>query len=881
MNQQVTVSAEANSVLQSPGLASSVLIVFRVSLNSEWVLPGSDYIPARHLSGADLAFMERLAGAAAEPPSAPFDQKQQALLDDLQYRCLLQDHFAPIPSMPGDMAPSARALPATTEKLALVRPFVLRLDSSGYCYLNHNGQALIRLTAEDLTIVIQFGEARTVGEVLERLTAAFATHTKYSSKPYVMDIINRLRYAGLLQPAANATVIENRQKFEYLEVLRVAGERQAVVRSALQKAAAKELQRREKTGCVRTKIVPVQTEQQPLLSLGLIMSYAIAHEDGRLEKQYEFVRDWCNLTIAGLKGDEAPAIFLFSNYIWSHTANMALSQRAKELNPLGLCIHGGPDTPKYEGDVQRYLELNKHIDILVHGEGELTFSEILSTLERQFADGTRDLTVLKDVPGITYRIGDQSVTTVARERLADLNTIPSPYSNGLFDDIGNLPIILQTIETNRGCPFGCTFCDWGSATLSKIRKFDLERVFSDLEWCAKNKVKVVFNTDANFGVFERDVEIARKVVELKEKYGYPKVFESSYAKNQVKHLKTIIGILASGGVVSTGTLSLQSVSPATLDAIKRSNIKVSKYDELAIEFEKARLPLIVEMMMGLPGSTPVSFLGDIQQAIDREVHARVNPTEVLVNSPMNEPEYRDQFKISLQRPIEDDWKSRDGNAAPNKALIVSTSSFDADDYKHMERWRQLFILMENYGCLRQVARFIRYERGLQEMEFYCQLDEAVSAEPHRWPTIAFTFNSMKDLMVPPGSWQIFIDEVHDYLVNVLDIPDDSALATVLTVQHALLPARDRSFPQHLELAHDYASWHKSMVQSKQCGWEQDWTPTVSPLRDLGPARFSVDDSQQLSTMGMGVPMVADADLDWEFESPIGRVLRFRRTAEFS
>ena len=33
------------------------------------------------------------------------------------------------------------------------------------------------------------------------------------------------------------------------------------------------------------------------------------------------------------------------------------------------------------------------------------------------------------------------------------------------------------LESNRGCPYGCTFCDWGSATLSKVRNFDLDRVY--------------------------------------------------------------------------------------------------------------------------------------------------------------------------------------------------------------------------------------------------------------------------------------------------------------------------------------------------------------------------------------------------------------------
>lgn len=46
---------------------------------------------------------------------------------------------------------------------------------------------------------------------------------------------------------------------------------------------------------------------------------------------------------------------------------------------------------------------------------------------------------------------------------------PSPYLTGEFDEIDPARWRSATIETNRGCPYGCTYCDWGSATLSRIR----------------------------------------------------------------------------------------------------------------------------------------------------------------------------------------------------------------------------------------------------------------------------------------------------------------------------------------------------------------------------------------------------------------------------
>ena len=52
----------------------------------------------------------------------------------------------------------------------------------------------------------------------------------------------------------------------------------------------------------------------------------------------------------------------------------------------------------------------------------------------------------------------------------------------------------------------------------------------------------MFLADANFGIFERDVEIAEKVAELKASYGYPNCCPTNYAKNTMKHLKKIVEI---------------------------------------------------------------------------------------------------------------------------------------------------------------------------------------------------------------------------------------------------------------------------------------------------------------------------------------------------
>ena len=540
-------------------------------------------------------------------------------------------------------------------------------------------------------------------------------------------------------------------------------QRKAEVARRLELHAEAEAAREAETGRRRIRVVPVNSEGNPLLSLGMLMTNAEAYRDGALNEHYQFLPDWADQTVPKLGPDDPPGVFLFSNYIWSHAWNVVRSAEVKERNPESLTVHGGPNTPKYDDDIQAFFAMNPQVDITVHGEGEATLAHLLDVLKESLAAGKADRSLLADVPGLSYRDGDRVVHTGPRDRIQDLDSIPSPYESGLFDSVGDVEITLMTIETNRGCPYGCTYCDWGSATLSRIRRFDLERVYRELEWCARHKVSVIFSADANFGIFAHDVDIARRIVELKQQYGYPKVFESSYAKNTVKHLREIIEILAAGDVLSTGTLSLQSVDPATLDAIRRSNIKVEKYDDLAVEFAKQDLPLVIELMMGLPGSTLESFLGDLQQCIDREVKARVNPTEVLMNSPMNDPEYRREHQIATLRPVNQDWS--EDNRTRKKALVVSTSSFSRDDYDAMERYRVAFVLCENFALLRQVSRFVRQETGVREMDFYVQLVEEARADPNRWPAIAYVFDVVVELMIPPASWRLFIDEVRTFCIT--------------------------------------------------------------------------------------------------------------------
>ncbi len=838
---------------------------------------------AREHSGLSSQAYERVVTAFGD---TPVEDSLGLLLEALEARgWLVRVSDRPAGSLAhaeqGEM-PSSSLVAAydENESLSAELPLVLPVSSRGYEILDHEARLRCCLAPDELVTLAGFCKPRRCGDVLDALLDQYGMNTMDESR--FRKIVSRLRAAGLLYPGDQASSAREmkEKKWNMLSKRMVAltetGD--AYVADCLNA----ERDRAERDGNRRIRVVPVMRQRALApLALGMLMASARAYEGGRLQKHYHFLPDWEPRVMRLDHYAREGGVFLFSNYIWSHQENLKLSAQVKQARAGNLTIHGGPDSPKYPVDTEAYFREHPHIDVVVHGEAEVTLCHLLEVLVDGFGDGPVDLSPLKHVPGLSFRNGDQIVRTAPREQVMDLDALPSPYLDGTFELYEMAPPASATLETNRGCPYGCTFCDWGSATASKVRRFSLDRVYAELEWCARNKVTSIFLADANFGMFERDVEIAEKVAELKTRYGYPKVFTTNYAKNKVKYLRRIVGSLIDAGILTEGLLSLQSMDPHTLSAIDRSNIKTEKYDELAREFRNAGLPLFVDIMMGLPGSTRVSFANDLQQCIDREVAAKVLQTELLVNSPMNEPAYREKHQIKAVTAEKGWLNSRVAEETGlGRNVVVESATFSRKDYDEMLDLRQAFRLFENFGILRQVGRFMRQAAREREIDLIENMRRTVRASPGEWPHLTFVFRSMSWIMAPPVSWRLFIEEVRRFVLRHYDIADDSALRTVLEVQHALLPARDRVFPQRLSLSHDYAAWHRDMIEAKDHGARETWHKEIALLASYPAADFEVSDPARVCTTALGFTNDDAPYNDWELMSPVARYTS-RRHLEFA
>ena len=615
-------------------------------------------------------------------------------------------------------------------------------------------------------------------------------------------------------------------------------------------------------------IVPVYPVHAPLgqppLALGLVVAYARSVDNGRLNQTFDF-RSVCYRDPDQWRRTwqrDGPGVWLFSHYAWSSDSLLELSAAARSMFDAGVTVHGGPNVPSYREDVDAFMRTHRHADVLVHGEGERALVDLLDALIAHGPEPTvvLDPDRLSTVAGITFRTGPDSwVTTTPRTRSADLDEFPSPYLSGLFEEYNPGPVRAATIETNRGCPYGCTFCDWGSATLQRVRLFDCDRVKDEILWCAQRGVELMWIADANFGMFARDVEIIEHLVACRKQYGYPRELIISLAKNHSRHVIHIMQLLEDGGVRGRRTVSLQTTDSHTLEVIRRKNIKLSVFDEIVAATRDLNLTMDTDIMVGNPGSNLAALRRDLQLCIDLAAPANVFRVRMLPNSPMNDPDYKALHQIKVDQ---DGW-------------LESTASYSADELHEMVALARAYKVFETGAMGRYLLRFLEDELAVQAIELVEFLSNAARHDAGRWPLIRAALSACEDTAVEPVSWDEFYAEVLAAVRTTYRLPDSSGLQAALAAQRAAMPTRGQKIPFTVELGHDVVGYFAARFadRSSAIGGDgvQDPEQSRRRLSDFGPTTLTFANPSGLTGDAPDVLVNTDrelqSDLSRLFSSP--------------
>lgn len=346
----------------------------------------------------------------------------------------------------------------------------------------------------------------------------------------------------------------------------------------------------------------------------------------------------------------APDIIAFSVLGWNYDSFGALAETFKQINPDGWVIFGGNHV---SNQAERVFRMYPAVDVVINGEGEVTFRELL----RAYLDGVnkRDLAA---VAGLSYRnAGAETVTTAIRPRIDDLDSIPSPFLNGaldLTDAAGRFRYDVALMETNRGCPYKCAFCYWGGATGQKVRAFSIERLRAELELFGKLGVHTIVACDANFGILPGDYDFVKTMIQTRERYGFPRALETSWAKNKSENFYRIVRLMKQAGMKSSFTLALQTLHDGALGAMRRRNMKVNEWEDLTAWLADEGLDCYAELIWGAPGETVESFMTGYDKLATRMSRIAVYPLLLLPNTDYMDK--KDQFGITSVRGDDDDFE---------------------------------------------------------------------------------------------------------------------------------------------------------------------------------------------------------------------------------
>lgn len=378
-------------------------------------------------------------------------------------------------------------------------------------------------------------------------------------------------------------------------------------------------------------------------------------------------------------------VFMMSNYTWNHKLCAEVAKKLKEINPNIIVISGGPNQ----------FNIPPYVDYMCYtmGHGEVFLIELFKQLSKH------NKVIAPDF--IPYLNTKKYTSSITKGRYDFPLSSPFEFNSDYILDVvqqakNKNKSVSVPYETTRGCPYSCTYCEWGAGgTNAKLSEKPLEIVLADIELFAMFGISAIDIIDANFGILKRDVVIANKIAECKKTYGYPKsVLLYGLTKNTKKNKEAVLDVFFEANLFDHYFLALQSTSQEVLNNIKRKDIDLNENLELADKYKKLYNSCAkVELILGLPGDTLENFYNemDLFQRTDNWFYPR-NMLTLLPYTEAYTQEYRDKFKIksvmvgTIENEEQDMFyisKSVINQYRSSFELVVETYSYTTDEWKEM------------------------------------------------------------------------------------------------------------------------------------------------------------------------------------------------------
>jgi radical SAM superfamily enzyme YgiQ (UPF0313 family) len=296
-----------------------------------------------------------------------------------------------------------------------------------------------------------------------------------------------------------------------------------------------------------------------------------------------------------------PTLVAASTYIWSTKLFCQVAQRVRAWDPNVRFVMGGPAARPSLLSLPPYAPYTKFIDAVVVGEGEQIVRELA---RKHLHDGWQ-----REVEGlvIPQPLGWRQAKQPERP---DLDGYASPYQLGTVprDEVGFL-------ETFRGCPMSCAFCQWGDASPDRVHS--VEYLAGHLRGMADCGVERVYVLDAGFNLSPRafrnlmEAERAEQVLKNCQVLGH--IYPTHIRDEHLDLLDTFGRAELSVGI--------QSFDAAVLKALGRP-FDIPRFEGVMAKL-RGRFDIDLELILGLPGDNPRAFRQTLERAMEYATTVRV------------------------------------------------------------------------------------------------------------------------------------------------------------------------------------------------------------------------------------------------------------------
>ena len=409
---------------------------------------------------------------------------------------------------------------------------------------------------------------------------------------------------------------------------------------------------------------------------------------------------------------DIPQLACFSNFSWNIKLSHEFAKRIKEFSPNTITVFGGPNFPDKAEEQQEFLKQYPAIDFYLEYEGEKCFVELYNELKKLNFDKEKFIKTKPLVHNIRYLDGDEIIRGALGDKFLHLEALPSPYLTGMLDKFFD-DTLIPMMQSTRGCPFTCTFCWEGGSYFTKTPRYTQDRIVAELNYIAERvKTKDLQITDANFGMFPKDIDTAKSIKDIQNKFnGYPETVLTATAKTGKERTLEIVKIL---GTSLPATAAVQSTDAEVLTNIKRKNVSQDVLVDFSKGIEKEGGQSEAEIILCIEGDTKEKHIKTVTDMLDANMKfIRLYQFMMLPGTQSTTKETREKWQYTTRYRVLPrcfgTYRFRDHKfpIAEIEEICVAHKTMPYEDYQACRSFDLTVEIFNNDSILADLMNFLR------------------------------------------------------------------------------------------------------------------------------------------------------------------------------